>query len=133
MSAKVEFKLAGDGLPNVRANAFEAFEALSTPYTIDVEIATLDDAWKADAVLRKSLTLLVVDTDRGRERALTGICVRCEFLHHDGTHFIFKVRSSRRSPRSAPAKTAASTRTRASSTSPRRSSLQRASTRSSGA
>ncbi len=93
MSAKVEFKLAGDGLPDdVRANAFEAFEALSTPYTIDVEIATLDDAWKADAVLRKSLTLLVVDTDRGRERALTGICVRCEFLHHDGTHFIFKVR-----------------------------------------
>lgn len=92
MSAKVEFKLAGDGLPDdVRATAFEAFEGLSTPYRVEVEMATLDDGWTAEPVLRKSLTLAVVDTDRGRERTLTGICTACTFLHHDGTHFVFRL------------------------------------------
>ncbi|HTJ82230.1 MAG TPA: type VI secretion system tip protein TssI/VgrG [Polyangiaceae bacterium] len=91
MSAKVEFKLAGDGLPDdVRPNSFEAIEKLSTPYRVEVELATLDDAWTPETIMRKSLTLEIVDTDRARVRTLSGIVSSAEFLHHDGTHFIFR-------------------------------------------
>jgi len=93
MSAKVEFKLAGDGLPDdVRPSSFDAHEKLSTPYSVDIEFSTLDDSWTPDSILRKSLTLAVIDTDQGRERLLSGVVSSAEYLHHDGTHFIFKAR-----------------------------------------
>lgn len=93
MSAKVEFKLLGEALPadNVPSQ-YDLFEALSTPYEALVTFTTKDTAFKPAACLRTSVTLHVIDADRGRERSLTGICDRCEFVHHDGTQFVFRAR-----------------------------------------
>ncbi|NUP06746.1 MAG: type VI secretion system tip protein VgrG [Polyangiaceae bacterium] len=93
MSAKVEFKLLGETLPadNVPAQ-YDLFESLSTPYEALVTFSTKDAAFKPSTCLRSSMTLHVIDADRGRERSLTGICDRCEFVHHEGTQFIFRLR-----------------------------------------
>lgn len=92
-SAKVEFKLIGEALPadNI-ASAYDLYEALSTPYEALVTFSTRDMAFKPLSALRTSVTLFVIDTDRGRERSLTGICDRCEFVHHDGTQLVFRLR-----------------------------------------
>src|SRR5690242_11559109 len=93
MSAKVEFKLVGDGLPpDVVATSYDFVERLSTPYEALVTFNTTDATFKPLTLLRGSLTLEVLDLDRGRQRTLTGICDQCEFVHHEGTHFVFRAR-----------------------------------------
>lgn len=92
-SAKVEFKLVGEVLPvDNTPSAYDLFEALSTPYEAVVTFTTKDTSFKPLAALRTSMTLFIIDTDRGRERSLTGICDRCEFVHHDRTQLVFRVR-----------------------------------------
>lgn len=93
MGAKVEFRLLGEGLPlDVACASFDATEEISRPYTLDVVFTTADPGFDPASCLRKSLTLSIVDSDRGRERSLSGICDRCDFVHHDGTRFVFHAR-----------------------------------------
>jgi type VI secretion system secreted protein VgrG len=92
MAAKVEFKLLGEGLPpDATPGSFVSREELSAPYRIEVLFSTADEGFEPGACLRKSLTLHLVDTDRGRDRWLSGICEACELLHHDGTRFQYRV------------------------------------------
>src|SRR5688572_30605033 len=93
MSARVDFKLLGEKLPADNApSGYDLYETLSTPYEALVTFTTKDADFKPASTLRSSMTLLVVDTDRARERSLTGICDLCELVHHDGTQFTFRVR-----------------------------------------
>ncbi|MBL8740267.1 MAG: type VI secretion system tip protein VgrG [Myxococcales bacterium] len=93
MSAKIEFKLAGDPLPaDVVTTSYDFVERLSTPYEALVTFNTKDATFKPLSLLRTALTLEVVDLDRGRSRTLTGICDQCEFVHHEGTQFVFRAR-----------------------------------------
>ncbi len=93
MSAKVEFKLVGESLPaDATATSYDFVERLSTPYEALVTFSTKDAAWKPLSILRGALTLEVLDLDRGRQRTLSGICDQCEFVHHEGIHFVFRVR-----------------------------------------
>ncbi|MFO0554137.1 MAG: type VI secretion system tip protein TssI/VgrG [Polyangiaceae bacterium] len=93
MSEKLEFKLVGDALPDDCVVArYEITEALSTLYEGLVIFSTKDTSFKAQPCLRTSMTLEITDHDRGRVRHLSGVVDQCEFLHHDGTHFQFRVR-----------------------------------------
>jgi type VI secretion system secreted protein VgrG len=93
MSAKVEFRLLGEGLPlDVACASFDADERISRPYAIDVTFTTADASFDASSCLRKSLSLVVIDGDRGRERSFSGVCDRVELSHHDGTRFVFTAR-----------------------------------------
>lgn len=92
MASKVEFKLLGEGLPqDAAASSFVSREALSSLYEVEVRFSTTDDAFDPASLLRSSLTLSVIDTDRGRERTFTGVCNRCDLADHDGTRFFFRV------------------------------------------
>ncbi len=94
MSAKkVEFRLLGENLPpDAVAFEYQLRETLSEPYEARIAFSTKDASFSPRAILRGSLTLQVIDTDRGRERSMSGIVDRCEFVHHDGVSFIFAVR-----------------------------------------
>lgn len=93
MSAKIEFRLVGEGLPaDVVTTSYELLEQLSSPYQALITFSTRDPAFKPSSLLRVALTLEVVDADRGRSRTLSGICDQCEFVHHEGVHFSFRAR-----------------------------------------
>ncbi len=93
MSAKLEFKLLGDALPqDAVPSGYDLTEAVSRPYEALVTFGTKDGSFKPLAALRTSITLHVIDQDRGRERSLTGICDQCEFVGHDGTQLTFRLR-----------------------------------------
>lgn len=90
---KVEFRLVGEPLPDdVVAVGYDFVERLSTPYEALVTFSTRDANFKPASCLRGSLSLHVIDTDRGRERHVSGVCDRAEFVHHDGDNFLFRVR-----------------------------------------
>ncbi len=87
----VYFELRGDSLPaDVVPTSFEVREAMSLPFTVTVDFATTDAAFKAADTLRTGMTVLVVDAQRGRHRSFSGVCETCQFVHHNGTHFIFR-------------------------------------------
>jgi type VI secretion system secreted protein VgrG len=90
---KVEFHFVGDGLPgDAVAAQFDLEETLSRPYEARVAFSTQDESFSPKALLRTSVTLVVVDGDRGRERTLSGIVDRCELVQHDGVAFLFAAR-----------------------------------------
>lgn len=91
MSSKVEFKVVGETLPlDVVATSFTSTEELSSLYAVEVEFTTLDDAFDPASTLRKSITLVVMDTDRGRARTMSGVCNRCELVHYDGVRLHYR-------------------------------------------
>lgn len=90
---KVEFHLVGENLPpDAVAFQYHLREALSEPYEARVAFSTKDAEFSPKVLLRNSLTLQVIDAERGRQRSLSGVVDRCEFVHHDGVSFIFAAR-----------------------------------------
>ncbi|CAN93271.1 hypothetical protein sce3112 [Sorangium cellulosum So ce56] len=86
------FSLEGDKLPaDVAVTRFEAVEAISTPYTVEVRFATLDTSFRVEDCLRSRLCLRVVDTS-GQERLYDGIVDRAGFAHIVGESRQFDVR-----------------------------------------
>ncbi|WP_438036382.1 type VI secretion system Vgr family protein [Sorangium sp. So ce204] len=86
------FSLEGDKLPaDVAVTRFEAVEAISTPYTVEVRFATLDASFRVEDCLRSRLCLRVVDTS-GKERLYDGIVDRAGFAHIVGESRQFDVR-----------------------------------------
>jgi type VI secretion system secreted protein VgrG len=84
--------LRGDSLPgDVAVIRYEAREAISRPFEIDVEFSTADAGFQADACLRKSVLLTLIDAVQG-QRLFHGIVDRAEFSYYTGTHFHFRVR-----------------------------------------
>lgn len=92
MATTARIDLRGDTLPgDVAPIRYEAREALSRPYQVDVELATQDQGFRADACLRNRVLLTLTD-DRGRTRHLDGIVERAAFAYTTGTHLHFELR-----------------------------------------
>lgn len=86
------FKLMGDALPeDAYAVRFEASEAISRPYSILVDFSTDDASFRADALLRTRLSL-IVEGPRGEARYFDGIADRADLLHVAGARLFFRVR-----------------------------------------
>ncbi|WP_437785237.1 type VI secretion system Vgr family protein [Sorangium sp. So ce1097] len=88
------FSLEGDNLPaDIVVNRFEAVEAISTPYAVDVRFTTVDTAFRVEDCLRSRLCLRVVDT-AGGQRLFDGIVDRAAFarLVGDGRQFDVRLR-----------------------------------------
>lgn len=88
------FSLEGDNLPaDIVVNRFEAVEAISTPYTVDVRFTTVDTAFRVEDCLRSRLCLRVVDT-AGGQRLFDGIVDRAAFVRlvGDGRQFDVRLR-----------------------------------------
>ncbi len=84
--------LRGDKLPgDVAVIRFEAREAVSRPFEIEVEISTEDSGFKADALLRTSCLLTLID-GLGGQRVFHGIVDRVGFAYLTGTRLHFKLR-----------------------------------------
>jgi type VI secretion system secreted protein VgrG len=93
MADKFEFTLLCKGLPvDARVTSFEMVEGLSTLYECDVDFVTEDTTFEVDSLLRIGGTLSLVDVERGRQRTVSGVVDRAEFVDHDGRLFHFKVR-----------------------------------------
>jgi len=89
--AEVDFQLLGEKLPtDVHAMSFECREELSRPFDLDVVFSTADPEYDPQSLLRSSVTLVVADTNRGRDRTTTGICDRCALMGHDGDRFVHR-------------------------------------------
>jgi type VI secretion system secreted protein VgrG len=84
--------LRGDKLPgDVAVIRYEAREALSRPFEIEIEFSTEDGAFKADALLRTSCLLTLIDA-HGAQRVFHGIVDRAGFAYLTGTRLHFKLR-----------------------------------------
>ena len=72
------FILHGDGLPaDLLAVRYRAIEAVSVPYEVSVDFATEDSGFALESLLRRQLTLEVVD-DSGEARFIDGVVDQCE-------------------------------------------------------
>lgn len=93
MPARTAFlDLRGDKLPgDVAVIRYEAHEAISRPYEIDVELSTADPGFRVEECLRSSAALLLVDGEGG-ERVFHGVVDRAEFAYWTGTVFHFRIR-----------------------------------------
>jgi type VI secretion system secreted protein VgrG len=86
------FELRGDGLPaDVQPTAFSVEEALSLPFSLTVDFATRDMDFKVADLLRGGLTVVAIDTERGRARSYSGVCEEARFVHRTGTQHVFRV------------------------------------------
>jgi type VI secretion system secreted protein VgrG len=84
--------LEGDGLPaDCTVESYQAIEAISAPFEIDVEFFTQDDSFTVDALLRKSL-LLVVINEQGQTRNFHGVVDQARFCRVDARRMHFAVR-----------------------------------------
>lgn len=84
--------LRGDKLPaDAAVIRYAAREAVSRPFEVDVELSTEDPGFRADACLRSSAALLLVDGAAG-ERVFHGVIERAEFTGFTGTRFLFTIR-----------------------------------------
>jgi type VI secretion system secreted protein VgrG len=84
--------LRGEKLPaDVAVIRYEAREAVSRCYEIDVELSTTDPGYRVDPCLRTSVLLTVVD-GLGGERFFHGVVDRAEFAYWTGTHYHFRLR-----------------------------------------
>jgi type VI secretion system secreted protein VgrG len=84
--------LRGPDLPaDAAVIRYEAREALSRPFEVDVELSTADAGFHAASALRKSALLSLVDGE-GRQRLFHGIIDRIAFDFLTGTRFHFKLR-----------------------------------------
>lgn len=86
------FTLVGDKLPpDAFATRFEAYEAVSEPYEINVEFYTLDPAFRVNDTMRTKVCLVVADA-HSRIRYFDGIVDRAEFVHFTGQRYHFRLR-----------------------------------------
>jgi type VI secretion system secreted protein VgrG len=90
----VQFTVAGDKLPaDAEATRFEAHEAISEPYTIEVAFTTKDPSFRVDDCLRTRLCVSVID-GRGEIRFFDGICDSARFVRmiRDSKQFEVRLR-----------------------------------------
>ena len=86
------FSLEGDTLPSdAVAVRFEAVEAISEPYSIDVDFTTTDKTFLVEDCLRTRLCLSVVDA-RGQTRLFDGVVGRARFVRVVAEERHFEVR-----------------------------------------
>jgi len=84
--------LRGDKLPaDVQVIRYEAREAVSRCFEVDVELSTTDPGYRVDPCLRTTALLTVVD-GLGGERFFHGVVDRAEFVYWTGTHYHFRLR-----------------------------------------
>jgi type VI secretion system secreted protein VgrG len=84
--------LRGEKLPDdVAVIRFEAREAISRPYEVDVELSTADPGFRVEECLRSSAALMLVDGE-GAPRFFHGVVDRAEFAYWTGTVFHFRIR-----------------------------------------
>ena len=85
-------RLLGGAIPgDARVTGYEAHEALSRPFAVDVELSTEDTSFRAAACLRSRALLTVVDP-QGRERHFEGVVDRARFRAARAGRFHFAVR-----------------------------------------
>src|SRR5258708_15948149 len=86
------FLLQGDALPSdAVVVAYEAREAISRPYEVDVDFFSLDRSFDVGACLRTPLLLTVVNED-AQSRAFHGVVDQASFLQVSGPRLYFRVR-----------------------------------------
>ncbi len=86
------FTLVGDKLPaDAFATRFEAYEAISEPYEVNVELYTLDPSFRVNDCMRTKVCLVVADA-HARVRYFDGIVDRADFLHFTGQRYHFRLR-----------------------------------------
>jgi type VI secretion system secreted protein VgrG len=84
--------LRGPGLPDdLLVIRYEAREAISRPFELEIELSTADPGFVASAVLRKSALLTLIDAEGG-QRFFHGVIDRLDFDYLTGTRFHFKLR-----------------------------------------
>jgi type VI secretion system secreted protein VgrG len=84
--------LSGDILPSdIRVLAYQAYEGISLPYAVDVEIATRDPSFRIDECLQHRL-LLEIDDAQGRVRYYDGLPDRVGFLAYQNGGHVFHLR-----------------------------------------
>jgi type VI secretion system secreted protein VgrG len=84
--------LRGDKLPaDVAAIRYQAREAVSRPYEVEVEFSTTDPGYHVDDCLRTTALLTLVDAEAG-QRVFHGTIDRASFEYWTGTHYHFKIR-----------------------------------------
>jgi type VI secretion system secreted protein VgrG len=92
MPATSLLELRGEALPaDVLAIRYEAREALSRPYEVDVELSTADFAFRIEDCLRTRMMLQLVDA-RGGVRGFDGVVDRAEYAYVTGPRLHFRVR-----------------------------------------
>jgi len=83
--------LRGSELPaDLAVIRYEAREAISRPFEVEVEFSTEDFGFQTDPVLRTRVLLTLVD-DQGRQRLFDGIVERIAFAYLTGTRFHFRL------------------------------------------
>lgn len=84
--------LRGDKLPaDLLVIRYQAREAISRPFEVEVELSTQDASFRAESCLRSSALLTLVNHSEG-ERCFHGVIDRAEFAYWTGTHYHFKIR-----------------------------------------
>lgn len=89
-NAKIDVR--GDSLPgDAAAIRYEAREAVSRPYEVDVELSTEDASFRAKDCLRNRAIVTLTD-DSGGMRHFDGIIDRAAFAYTTGTRLHFRIR-----------------------------------------
>lgn len=84
--------LSGERLPHdVRVRAYDAYEGISQPYAVNVEISTSSSAFRASDCLQTRMLLQVVD-GRGGVRYFDGLPDRAGFVSYAHGEFLFRLR-----------------------------------------
>jgi type VI secretion system secreted protein VgrG len=86
------FSLHGDKLPaDADTRRYQAIEAVSEPYSIEVEFTTKDTAFRVEDCLRSRLSLLVTSAS-GQSRTFDGLVDRVRFVRVVAEQHAFAVR-----------------------------------------
>ncbi|MEZ4296119.1 MAG: type VI secretion system tip protein TssI/VgrG [Polyangiaceae bacterium] len=84
--------LHGDGLPgDLRVHAYRAHEAISLPYSVEVELSTADAGFRVEELLAQRLVLQVTDA-LGNVRHFDGLPDEAGFLACQGDELFFHLR-----------------------------------------
>lgn len=83
--------LSSSSLPDdASVRRFDAYEAISGPYRVTVELATADASFDLAACLRRRAMATLVDS-RGRHRNFDGIIERGRYMGHTGVQHHFRI------------------------------------------
>jgi type VI secretion system secreted protein VgrG len=91
-SLEAAFHLQGDSLPSDAIPIrYKAFEAISQPYSIEVELYTEDTGFDVEQCLRKRLLLTVIDA-KGGTRLFDGVVDHASFVGYIEPRLYFRMR-----------------------------------------
>jgi type VI secretion system secreted protein VgrG len=92
MPASSLLDLRGEALPSdVQAIRYEAYEALSRPYEVEVELSSAEASFRVEDCLCTRMMLELVDA-RGGVRRFDGVVDRAEYAYTTGPRHHFRVR-----------------------------------------